>query len=89
MKIKNTTKFKKSVGKRLRAHRKSIGLNIVGFAEKIRISIGALSELENGISAPSARTLANLHLLTDVDIGWLLTGKLEQEVRPQKSAMAF
>gem|GEM_PF-6996453 len=73
----------------MRSHRKSIGLNIVGFAEKIEISIGALSELENGISAPSARTLANLHLLTDVDIGWLLTGKAEQEVRPGSSAMAF
>lgn len=75
MKSKNTGKFKKSVGKRLRNYRKTIGLNLVGFAEKIKISIGALSELENGISAPSAQTLANLHLLTNINIGWLLTKK--------------
>lgn len=63
------------MGKRLRNYRKTIGLNLVGFAEKIKISIGALSELENGISAPSAQTLANLHLLTNINIGWLLTKK--------------
>lgn len=75
MKTKNTEKFKKAVGKRLRAYRKTLPLNVVDFAAKIKISQGTLSELENGISAPSAQTLANLYQITDIDIGWLLTGR--------------
>ena len=68
-------KFKKAIGKRLRSYRKSMGLNVINFAYKIKITQGTLSELENGISAPSARTLANLYLYTKADIVWLLTGK--------------
>ena len=68
-------RFKKALGKRLRTYRKSMGLNVVAFANKIKISQGTLSELENGISAPSAQTLANLSQYTDADIVWLLTGK--------------
>ena len=75
MKTKNSEKFKKAVGKRLRAYRKTISLNVVDFATKIKVSQGTLSELENGISAPSAQTLANLCQITDIDIGWLLTGR--------------
>ena len=74
-------KFKRAVGKRLRSYRKTLGLNVVNFAHKIKISQGTLSELENGISAPSAHTLANLSLYTDADVVWLLTGKGKKNKR--------
>ncbi len=73
--MQKTERFKKTVGKRMRTFRKSTGLNVAGFAKKIRIGLGTLSELENGISAPSAQTLANLHLYTEINIAWLLTNK--------------
>ena len=75
MKHSKVEKLKVAIGKRLRSYRKSIGLNVVDFSGKIKISQGTLSEQENGISAPSAYTLANLCQYTDVDIVWLLTGK--------------
>jgi transcriptional regulator with XRE-family HTH domain len=73
--IQKTERFKKAVGKRLRTFRKSTGLNVSGFAKKIKIGLGTLSELENGISAPSAQTLANLYFYTDINIPWILTNK--------------
>ena len=74
MKRKKNDKFKEGVGKRLFHYRDSLGINVIKFSKKIKISQGTLSELENGISAPSARTLANLCAYTNVDIEWLLTG---------------
>ena len=40
----------------------------------IRISQGSYSELESGKSLPSASTLENMILYTDLNIIWLLTG---------------
>ena len=77
-------KFKRAVGKRLKNYRKSLELNVVNLAHKIKISQGTLSELENGITAPSAHTLANLSLYTDIDIIWLLTGKGKKNKGVQK-----
>ena len=44
-------------------------------SEKIQVSQGSLSDLENDKSLPSATTLANLSLKTDLNIYWLLTGR--------------
>jgi len=63
-----------TIGKRLRMWRKSSGLNLVGLSKLIHVSQGSLSDLENDNSLPSARTLANLCLFTDIEIYWLLTG---------------
>ena len=41
----------------------------------IKVSQGSLSDLENDKSLPSATTLANLSIYTDLNIYWLLTGK--------------
>ena len=65
----------KTTGQRLRAWRKSVPLKLMELSEKIQVSQGSLSDLENDKSLPSATTLANLSLYTDLNIYWLLTGK--------------
>ena len=71
----NQRKQIKTMGQRLRAFRKSKNLKGYQFAKKIGISQGSLSDLENEISLPSAKTLKGLCLETDINIHWLLTGK--------------
>jgi len=41
----------------------------------IKVSQGSLSDLENDKSLPSATTLANLCVHTDLNIYWLLNGR--------------
>lgn len=65
----------KTTGQRLRAWRKSVPLKLMELSAKIHVSQGSLSDLENDKSLPSATTLANLSLYTDLNIYWLLTGK--------------
>ncbi len=65
----------KTTGQRLRAWRKSVPLKLMELSGKIRVSQGSLSDLENDKSLPSATTLANLSIYTDLNIYWLLTGK--------------
>lgn len=72
-----------NVGERLKAFRKSKGLNIVNMADLLGISHGALSGLENNKSKPATDTLVNLCKNTDIDIYWLLTG--EKSVREEST----
>ena len=65
----------KTTGQRLRGWRKSVPLKLMELSGKIKVSQGSLSDLENDKSLPSATTLANLSLYTDLNIYWLLTGK--------------
>jgi len=65
----------KTAGQRLRAWRKSVPLKLMQLSAKIKVSQGSLSDLENDKSLPSATTLANLSIYTDLNIYWLLTGK--------------
>jgi len=64
-----------NVGKRLKVWRKHSALKLVELSKKIRISQGSLSDLENDKSLPSATTLANLCMYSDLNIYWLLTGR--------------
>ena len=41
----------------------------------IKVSQGSLSDLENDKSLPSATTLSNLSIYTDLNIYWLLNGR--------------
>ncbi len=41
----------------------------------IKVSQGSLSDLENDKSLPSATTLVNLSIYTDLNIYWLLNGE--------------
>lgn len=64
-----------SIGDRLNAWRKSQSLTLIELGKMIGVSQGSLSELENEKSLPSAGTLGNLCLQTDLNIYWLLTGE--------------
>jgi transcriptional regulator with XRE-family HTH domain len=64
-----------AMGKRIKEFRIRNGMTLVQLSEIIGISHGSLSGLENGKSKPSAETLANFCLNTEIDIRWLLTGK--------------
>ena len=64
-----------TVGKRLKSWRKHSMLKLVELSKKIRVSQGSLSDLENDKSLPSATTLANLCMFSDINIYWLLTGR--------------
>ena len=63
-----------TVGKRLKSWRKHSMLKLVELSKMIRVSQGSLSDLEHDKSLPSAPTLANLCMFTDLNIYWLLTG---------------
>jgi transcriptional regulator with XRE-family HTH domain len=64
-----------TVGKRLKSWRKHSMLKLVELSKKIRVSQGSLSDLENDKSLPSATTLANLCMFSDINIYWVLTGR--------------
>ena len=64
-----------SFGKRLRAWRKPVPLKLMELSRLIKVSQGSLSDLENDKSLPSATTLSNLSIFTDLNIYWLLNGR--------------
>jgi len=74
-KVNQILKSPKTVGERLHLWRKSSMLKLLDVKKMIGVSQGSLSDLENNKSLPSAGTLTQLHLKTDLNIGWLLTGK--------------
>jgi len=65
----------KTTGQRLRAWRKSVPLKLMELSRLIKVSQGSLSDLENDKSLPSATTLSNLSIYTDLNIYWLLNGR--------------
>jgi len=74
-----------TIGTRLRQWRKLQGLKLYRFAELVKLSQGSLSDLENNISCPSARTLCGLMLFTDINIHWLILGKGEMNRNESKA----
>ena len=63
------------VGDRIRQWRQEEGLKIFQLAEKINVSQGSLSDIENNKSLPSAETLASISLNTSLDANYVLTGQ--------------
>ena len=72
--INEKAEMPKTVGERLRLWRKSSMLKLLDVKKMIGVSQGSLSDLENNKSLPSAGTLTQLCLKTDLNICWLLTG---------------
>lgn len=62
-------------GPRIRKWRKGIGMKAYMLAEKLKISQGSLSDIENGKSNPSAPTIVSFIKYTDINIRWMLTGQ--------------
>lgn len=73
--MSSQTENHKTTGKRLRAWRKSVPLKLMELSRLIKVSQGSLSDLENDKSMPSATTLSNLSIYTDLNIYWLLNGR--------------
>jgi len=69
----------KGLGGRLRQWRLKVPLKSFQLAEKLKLSQGSLSDIENEKSLPSAPTIASLMENTDIDIFWLLTGKVDYD----------
>ena len=66
------------VGERVRAIRRDLGLTMAQYAEAAGVSIGMLSKIENGRTAPSVATLGRLARAGSVPITSLFRG-LEEE----------
>lgn len=67
------------MGQRIRSWRKDQGIKGYELARRLNISSGSLSEIESGKNLPSASTLASIHVNTDLNVGYVLTGQLAGE----------
>lgn len=79
MKSDNTNK---EVAYRLKSARTKTGLNISEVAQQTGLSVGNLSELENGKYLPSTKSLILLSDIYKVSIDWIVKGKLSDELPP-------
>lgn len=68
-------------GPRIRKWRKATPMKGYELAKKLKISQGSLSDIENGKSNPSAATIVSFIKNTDINYHWMLTGKLDYELR--------
>ena len=74
-----------TLGERLREFRKGKDLKQIPFCERIGISNGYLSEVENGKKTPGSEVLISLlREFPDIDIRWLLVGN-ENKPKPAAS----
>ena len=64
-----------TIGKRIKNYRLKQNLKVKELSEKIGISQGTLSDIENDKTKPSADTLSLIIRHTDINPGWLLTGR--------------
>lgn len=62
------------LGRQLRLRRKVRGLSLQDVADKSGVSIGQLSQIERGLSAPSLKSLGAVCRALDMPMGWLFDG---------------
>ncbi len=72
------------LGERLKKWRKSQGLTLVEMAGMIKGTIGPLSEVENGKSLPSIKTIAMFHKKTNLNVMWLMFNEGEMLKKGRK-----
>lgn len=58
------------IGSKIRMVRRSLGLSLQVLSERTGISIGLLSQIERGISAPSLKNLVTLSTALGIRTGW-------------------
>jgi len=75
-----------TVGQRMRAVRLESGLNQTEFANELLLSKNAVSVMETGLRNPSKRTIKSISERFGVSLEWLVTGKGEMHVDPDKHA---
>lgn len=64
----------RSIGERIAARRKELGITGQQVKERTGISTGNLSGIEKGSSLPSATALIGLSQILNCSIDWILTG---------------
>ena len=67
------------IGSRLRHIRKGLKLSLADLSERSGVSIGALSQLERGLSQPSLRTVERISNAVGVPMYWLFEPTSETE----------
>ncbi|MGE4523229.1 MAG: helix-turn-helix domain-containing protein [Acetobacter sp.] len=67
------------IGEKIRLRRKVRGLSLREVAQAAQISIGQLSQVERGLSAPSLRALGQICKALNMPIGWLFRDEGEPE----------
>lgn len=78
-----------TIGERIRVVRKSHGLTLEKFGEKIGITASSLSTIENGKSNPSEQTIRSIIREFNVSELWLRTGEGEMfELRSAEEEIA-
>lgn len=65
----------RSIGERIAARRKELGITGQQVKERTGISTGNLSGIEKGSSLPSATALIGLSQILNCSVDWILTGK--------------
>ncbi len=65
-----------SIGKRIRAYRRSIGMTQELLAEKVNVSPPYISRIENGSSSPSLQTLVDICNALDITIDEVMQDSL-------------
>jgi transcriptional regulator with XRE-family HTH domain len=70
------TGLDQAVGRRLRVLRRTKGLSLEVLADKAKMSIGFLSQVERGLSSPSLRVLATLADALDTGIASLIDDEI-------------
>jgi len=63
-------------GPRIKRWRKACGLKNQQLAKMLGVSQGSLSDIENNKSNPSASTIVRFIQKTDINVHWMLTGKV-------------
>lgn len=77
----------KSIGDRVKQIRGE--MNQRSFAEKLGVSLGSVSQIEQGKAMPSGDFLFKIHSIFGVDINWLFTGMNigQPELNPRETAL--
>lgn len=71
-----------TIGERIREYRKSLGLTMAQFGERLSITGSAVSLIELGNTNPSDRILKAICAEYNVSREWLETGEGEMEILP-------
>lgn len=71
----------KKIGLRLKKIREGYNQTVATFANSLGIGQSSLSKIENGKTAPSAKTIIAAYEKFQVNPLWLLTGEQQEEIK--------
>lgn len=74
-----------TIGSRVRAARKELGLTMKALHDKTGLSTGNISDIENDKNTPSASSLSALSRALGCSVEWLLSGEEATARKPEQS----